>query len=375
VTTVDWIAVGLIVLMALAGARRGLIASALGLAGIVVGAVIGARLAPHLLHDGSKSPYTPLVGLGGAILLAGLLQGLGQMVGSIARSGLRIPPLRALDSAGGLVLGAAMGVAVVWVLGAAALHLPGQTEARTAAQESVILRRLNNIAPPQSILNALARIDPFPSIAGPAPPGEPPDPRVLRRPGVRRAAPSVVRVLGTACGLGVEGSGWVYRRRLVVTAAHVVAGETDTTVEPYQTSERLRATAVAYDRRNDVAILLVPGLSAPPLPLANPQSGTAVAILGYPEDGPFDAEPGRIGRTTPVLPRPGRSLPALVTSVRGFVRHGNSGGPAVDAGGAVRSMIFAAQTGTRAGFGIPPELIRAAAVHLRRSVSTGSCGD
>jgi len=375
VTTLDWIAVGLVVLMALAGARRGLIASALGLAGIIVGAVMGARLAPHLLHNGSQSPYTPLVGLAGAVLLAGLLQGLGQMVGSVARSGLRIPPLRAIDSAGGLFLGGAMGVAVIWVLGAAALHLPGQTEAREAAQRSAILRRLNEIAPPESVLRALARIDPFPSIAGPPPPPDPPDPRVLRQPGVRRAAPSVVRVVGTACGLGVEGSGWVYRRGLVVTAAHVVAGQTDTTVQPLNTSSRLRATAVAYDRRNDVAVLLVPGLDARPLRLANPVSGTPVAILGYPEDGPFDAEPGRIGRTTPVLPRPRKSLPRLVTSVRGRVRHGNSGGPAVDARGSVLTMIFAAQTGTQAGYGIPAELIRAAAAHVGAAVSTGSCAD
>src|SRR5207247_3871237 len=207
------------------------------------------------------------------------------------------------------------------------------------------------------------------------PPPAPPEPRALRQPGVRRAAPSVVRVVGTACGLGGGGSGWVYRRGLVVTAAHVVAGQTDTTVQPLNTSSRLRATAVAYDRRNDVAVLLVPGLDARPLRLANPVSGTPVAILGYPEDGPFDAEPGRIGRTTPVLPRPRKSLPRLVTSVRGRVRHGNSGGPAVDARGSVLTMIFAAQTGTQAGYGIPAELIRAAAAYVGAAVSTGSCAD
>ena len=374
-TTLDWIAVGLIALMALAGARRGLIASALGLVGIVIGAVVGARLAPHLLHEGSESPYTPLVGLAGAILFAGLLQALGQMVGSIARSGLRIPPLRTIDTVGGLLLGGAMGVAAVWVLGAAALHVPGQTEARKAALQSVILRRLNDIAPPDSVLRALARIDPFPTIAGPPPPGDPPDPRVLRRPGVGRAGPSVVRVVGSACGLGVEGSGWVYRRGLVVTAAHVVAGETDTTVQPFGSSRRLRATAIAYDRRNDVAVLAVPELRAQPLRLQDPTPGTPVAILGYPEDGPFDAEPGRLGRTTPVLPRPGKSLPRLVTSVRGLVRHGNSGGPVVDARGVVRSMIFAAQSGTQAGYGVPPTLVRAAAAHVGSRVSTGDCGE
>src|SRR4029078_11088674 len=88
---------------------------------------------------------------------------------------------------------------------------------------------------------------------------EAPDRRVLRQPGVRGAAPSVVRVLGTACGLGVEGSGWVARPGLVVPAAHVVAGEQDTTVTTLF-GETLGAEAVAFDSRNDVAVLRVPGL-------------------------------------------------------------------------------------------------------------------
>src|SRR5947207_14961231 len=99
-----------------------------------------------------------------------------------------------------------------------ALQLPGQTRLRRAVQRSLVLRDLNAIVRPRTILNALARIDPFPRLAGPPVPTQPPDPRVLRRPGVRAAAPSVVRVLGTACGLGIEGSGWVARRGLVGTA-------------------------------------------------------------------------------------------------------------------------------------------------------------
>src|SRR5205807_5752044 len=138
-------------------------------------------------------------------------------------------------------------------------------------------------------------------IAGPIAGVAPPDPRLLRAPGVRSAAPSVVRVLGTACGLAVEGSGWVARAELVVTAAHVVAGEHDTSVDVPGSSSALHATPVAVDARNDVAVLRVPGLSVGPLRLVDPVPGAAVAILGYPGDGPFDAKPGRIGRTATVL--------------------------------------------------------------------------
>src|SRR5438552_206802 len=164
-------------------------------------------------------------------------------------------------------------------------------------------------------------------------------------------AAGVVRVLGTACGLGIEGSGWVARRGLVVTAAHVVAGETDTTVTTVSGST-LPAHAVVFDSHNDVAVLRVAGLSARPLRLVDPKYGTAVAIAGYPEDGPFDAVPGRLGSTVTVLTQDayGRGpVRRTVTSLSGNVRHGDSGGVAVDASGAVQATVFAARANGSGG--------------------------
>jgi S1-C subfamily serine protease len=192
---------------------------------------------------------------------------------------------------------------------------------------------------------------------------------------VQTAAASVVRVLGTACGLGVEGSGWVARPGLVVTAAHVVAGETDTTVTTV-TGTTLRAQAVAFDSHNDVAVLRVTGLSARPLRLVDPKYGTAVAIVGYPENGPFDAVPGRIGTTVTVLTQDayGRGPVArTVTSLSGNVRHGDSGGAAVDASGAVESTVFAARANGSGGYGIPARIVRRGLGNARVSVSTGPC--
>src|SRR5262249_15508418 len=117
---------------------------------------------------------------------------------------------------------------VVWVFGAVALHAPGTTSLRLDVQRSVIMRSLNDLLPPTGpILNALNRVDPAPSITGPVTPLAPPDPHVVSDPDVEEAAQSVVRVIGTACGLGVEGSGWVAAPGIVVTNAHVVAGEDD----------------------------------------------------------------------------------------------------------------------------------------------------
>lgn len=374
--TIDWIALAVIGIAALNGLRRGLVAGAFSLAGIVIGAVLGARLAPQFLA-GDESPYTPLVALGGAVVLAALLQSAAGLLGSTIRGTLlALPPLRLLDTIGGLALGAATGVALVWVAGAVALHIPGQTEVRREVQRSRILREINERVPPARLLDAIARVDPFSRIVGPRARVAPPDPTLLRDPGVRRARSSVVRVTGTACGLGVVGSGWIGRPQLVVTNAHVVAGMTDARVDRGE-GGKLEARVVAFDPRNDVAVLRVPGLRGRPLPLAEPGRGQAVAILGYPENGPFAARAGRIGQTSTLLTDDayGRGpISRRVTTLRGDIRSGNSGGPAVDTLGRVQTTIFAARVGSGAGYGVPAQAVRRALATARRGgVSSGPC--
>jgi uncharacterized membrane protein required for colicin V production len=365
VTRVDWIALAIAGVAALFGLRRGLIATALSFAGLAAGAVIGARVAPHFLHRGSLSPYTPLVALTGAVIGATLLRSLAGMAGSFARGGLAaIPPLRSLDSVGGLIAGAALGFGFVWVAGAVLLQLPGQTDLRREVQRSVVLQRLNEIAPPSTVLRAIGRVDPFPSIAGPAPPATPPDTRALSSAAVRRARPSIVRITALACGLGIEGSGWVVRPHIVITAAHVVAGATDIRAGGHT------ADALVVDRKQDVAVLRVRGLDARALPLVEPRAGDSVALLGYPENGAFDARAGRVGNTSDVLVQ---GTLREVTALSGLVRHGNSGGPAVNAEGQVESTIFAARIGARAGYGVPAAPVRAALARAKHPVSTGSC--
>ena len=364
---VDWIALAIAALSALSGLRRGLIATALSLAGLAAGAVVGARLGPHLLHNGSSSPYTPVAGLVGAVVGAMIVQAAASFAGASLRKALFvIPPLRMLDSVGGLVAGAAIGLVVVWLTAAVITQLPGQPKIRDEVLGSTIVQQLNRIAPPRSVLKAFNRIDPFPSIAGPAPPATPPDSRALQSARVRSARPSVVRITATACGLGVEGSGWVAKPHIVVTAAHVVAGASGIRAQGHV------ATPLVVDRGQDVAILRVPGLDAPPLAMAEPRDGDSVAILGFPENGPFDARPGRVGATADVLVK--GSL-REVTAVSGLVRHGNSGGPAVNAAGEVELTVFAARIGARAGYGIPAAPVRRDLAKAKKPVSTGSCGD
>jgi S1-C subfamily serine protease len=374
---VDWIAVALIVLAAFGGFRRGLVASALSLGGLAGGAYLGSRAAPHLLRGGATSAWTPVAGLVGAVAGAMLLQAAAMAAAAFLRGGLRLTPLRVLDSIGGLVFGAATGVALVWVLGATLLLVPGQPSLRRHVQRSAIVSRLDDAVSPQRLLHLLARIDPFPSIVGPQAPSKPLSPRITRNEAVSRASADIVRVLGTACGIGIEGTGWFAAHDLVVTAAHVVAGEDDTSVQVPGSAGVQDAEVVAYDPHNDVAVLRVQGVSVPhPLPLADPEPGTSVAIVGYPENGPLEATPGRIGRTAVVLTRDayGRGpVSREITAVAGNVRHGDSGGPALDDSGAVQSTIFAARVDAPSGYGVPASVVRRALDSAGAPVSTGSC--
>lgn len=384
-TTLDWVIVAFALLLGLAGMRRGFVVGVLSLAGLVGGALVGARIGPLLLPEGSHSPYAPLFALSGALLGGGLLASGLERLGARLRRGLWLPGLGALDGLLGAVLSATIALGLVWLAGAVVLQTPALRELRDDVQRSFVLRQLNGALPPSGpILNALARFDPLPQLAGPGAEVAPPSAAVLREPGVRAAAPSVVRVLGTACGLGVEGSGWVAAPGLVVTNAHVVAGEQDTVVQaPGDTTDSRPATLVHFDVRNDLAVLRVDGLGAPALETAaSPASGTAGAILGYPLNGPFDVEAGRIGEARTVISEDayGRGpVRRSVTPLRGRVRSGNSGGPIVGAQGRVLTTVFAATTGSpparRGGYGVPNAVVHSALAEARASgpVSSGAC--
>jgi uncharacterized membrane protein required for colicin V production len=384
VTGLDWLIVAFAIILAFFGSRQGLIVGVLSFVGFLGGAVLGTRLGPQLLPRGSSSPYAPAFGLvgallGGAILASGL-EGLGFRL----RRTLLLPGLGVLDGALGAVFGAALGLGIVWIAAAVAGQSPGEQTLRGDIQRSVILRALNDVLPPSGpILNALARLDPLPSITGPAPDVAAPPTGVGRLAGVHRASDSVVRVLGTACGLAIEGSGWVADPDVVVTNAHVVAGEHDTTVQVGGVGPQLSAEPVVFNPTDDIAVLRVPGLDLPTLSFASStETGTAGAILGYPENGPFDVQPARIGRTQTVITQNAYGqgpVSRLLTPLRGLVRPGNSGGPLVDDDGAVLTTVFAATVGggEHGGYGVADQTVSAILAgsdpEHAGTVATGPC--
>ncbi len=377
-TGIDWVIVGAVVLLGLFGWAQGFVAGVLALVGFAAGAWLGTRIAPLVLEGGRESTWAPAFALVGAIVAGGVLAASFEGVGARLRARFSSPAFAAVDGALGAVLTACVGLLVAWVLGAVALR--AGPDIRRDVQRSAILRQLNAVLPPTGpLLNTLRALDPFPRIDGPAARVPAPQPEIARDPEVRAARASVVKILGTACGVGVEGSGWVASPGVVVTNAHVVAGQDDTQVLPEGSDPGLPAQAIAFDSDNDLAVLRVHGLDAPPLEIArDPESGTSAAILGFPLNGPYDVRAGRLGQTREVVSQDayGRGpIRREIVSLRGAVRSGNSGGPMVDGAGRVVTTIFAATTsGPRGGYGVPNAIVRARLAAASGPVSTGPCG-
>ena len=380
-TPIDFIILAFAAFFALVGFARGFLIGVLSLAGFAAGAWLGTRFGPQLLTEGNESPFAPLFGLLGALIGGTLISAGAEGLAGAMRMAMVNPALRTIDGLLGSVLAIALALGIAWLLSVIVLQTPGIRDYRRSIQKSAILRELNEILPSDKVLKALARFDPFPRITGPDADVPAPKGAAARDPDVNRAGDSVVQILGNSCGLGVSGSGWVVRQGVVVTNAHVVAGQDrgDTVVRMRDRGVRYDATAIAFDSRNDVAVLRVPGLPAPPLSYSREvKVSEPGAALGYPLSGPFQARATRIGGTQTVLTQDAygrRLVRRRITSFRGNVQPGNSGGPIVDVAGRVAATVFAKSTsgGPSGGFAIPNGVVRKVLGRASGPVGTGPC--
>ena len=360
----------------LVGYQRGLSAQALSLVGLGLGALAGSRLAPFFLPGGSRSPWVPFASLVGAIVCAVAFQLAAIALGDRLRRRVEEGPLRLADAAGGIVLGATIGLAIAWLAAVAALQVQGSALRRTV-QDSAVLSGLVDAVPPDAVLQAIARFDPLPLLA--LPPDlqlPPPDGSVQRSPVTRIVGASVVKVLSIACGTGSQGSGWIVVTGFVATNAHVIAGQEQTKVIA-PNGHVVPAFPVYVDAEDDVALLAAPGLATPPLEVAGTLTdGEEVVLLGYPQDGPLTATAATAGLPRKLLAPDaygeGRSLRTIVP-LRGPVRRGESGGPVVDADGRVVAMMFASTRDGDAGFAVPVAEVLAGLESPLRPVSAGPC--
>jgi S1-C subfamily serine protease len=373
VSTLDWIIVAFAALLGLRGFRVGFVAEAFSLAGALAGLYLGSRLASSLLSGGLPLAYGTLIPLLAVIVSVLLGQALARTVGERLRLPLLGTPLEPLDKLGGAVLGVAVGLMLAWVVGILGQQAPLPPTLQAALQQSEVVKELDERLPSRALLQAFSRLDPLPQIEGPRPEVPAPDPELLEEPGVRQAAPSVVRIVGASGLAGRAGSGWAAAPGLVVTNAHVVADVDHVAVQPEGVGAQLEAEVLVLDERNDLAVLRVEDLNLPALKLAVPKPGEPVAVLGYPENGPFDVQAGRVGGTQRVLTsdiRGRRPVERQVTTLRSSVRQGNSGGPAVNSDGRVVATIFAERAGEEAiAYGIPSPIVEEAVAEAQEQLS------
>ena len=385
----DWCLVVLTLLYALSGYWQGFIAGACATAGLLLGGLAGIWLAPMLLGDAEPSLWVSLGALFVVLVMASIGQALLQYAGTRLRAQITWQPARALDAIGGAALSVVAVLLVAWMLGVAisGSRIPGISP---QVRDSKVLVAVNDVMPVQA-QQALRSFDSvvgtgfFPRYLEPFAPERivrvaPADPRVLRDPDIRDASRSVFKLRSNnRCGSGVEGTGFLYAEGKLMTNAHVVAGVTEPVVR--DGNREVRGKVVYYDPDIDVAVVDVPELNGPTVKFdLDGQERQQGAVLGYPEDGPFNAQPARI-RTDQRLRSPdiygNGTVTRHVYSLRGLVRPGNSGGPLVSTAGDVLGVVFAASVSDRnTGYALTAEQVRqAAAVGLESSerVSSGNC--
>ncbi len=385
----DWLLVVLVLTYALSGYWQGFITGAFATTGLLLGGLFGVWLAPAALGDAEPSVVVSLGALFIVILCASLGQALLQFAGARIRDRITWQPVRAVDAVGGAALSAVAVLLVAWALGVA-VSGSGISGITGQVRNSTVLGEVDRILPASAdsalgAFNDVVGSGFFPQYLDPFAPERiievgPGPKRLLNDPDVADAQSSVLKIRGTnRCGRGVEGSGFVYADGRVMTNAHVVAGVSDPSVEI--NGDAVAAEVVHYDSDLDIAVLALDTTGLPTLSFdtaAQPREG--VAILGYPQDGPYDVQVGRI-RAEQRLRSPDiygdGSVIRSVFSLRGLVRPGNSGGPIVSSGGDVVGVVFAASvTDPDTGYALTAEQVGRSAVtgvSADDEVGTGDC--
>lgn len=387
---VDIAIIVVLIAYAISGYVQGFVVNLIGTIGLLLAGGAAIMLIPAILGpDRNQSLQTALLALGLVIGAAAIGQAIGTYLGADLRRSLRSPQIKVIDAIGGAGLSIVTVLIASWALGYAVsgTSIPYVS---SAARDSRVLAQVDALMPQRATeaLRAFNRVldsnlfprylDPFESEKIEA--VEAPDKDVLESAAVQRARKSVVKISGVAeCGKGVEGSGFVYGRDRVMTNAHVVAGVD----EPVVTvgDRNLNGKVVLFDSQLDIAVIAADGLQVPELKFTKAgAAGQKAAILGFPQNGPFDARSARIREQltlrSPDIYDRGQVFRESF-SLRGLVRPGNSGGPLVSPQGEVLGVIFAASlSDDNTGYAITASAAEYNAnvgLNVTKRIDTGGC--
>jgi S1-C subfamily serine protease len=357
----DGILILLMLIFAISGYRQGFVIGALSIGGFFSGALIGLQVGPLIANQFADGAIRLTVSLVSIFALAVLGQTLAGWFGTRLRRAIDSKPLQRIDDAGGAVVSVVALLLVAWLI-AVPLGSSPFPALNSEVRSSLILGGINDLMPERAqALSAGLRdtldTNGFPDVFGGLTPTKArevaaPDPALANSQVVVNSRKSVIKVLGTApsCSRRIEGSGFVYAPEHVMTNAHVVAGTRDVQVETNR--GRLDGTVVVYDAERDLAVIYVPGLREPALPFVQrpAATGASAVVLGYPLDGPYNAQSARVrdvSRITGPDIYDQNDVTREIYTIRALVRSGNSGGPLVTTNGQVLGVIFAAAADNR----------------------------
>ena len=386
----DLVLVAAAVLFAVSGYRQGFVVGVLSFLGFLGGGVVGAKLAPMLAAGPLDSLPVGLVGIGTVFLLASLGQVAASFVGGVLRRRLVWQPLRRMDNVAGSLVSVLSLLLVAWLVGQALASAPFPQVA-SQVRRSVVIDTVDQVVPAsgQRFFRSFRQLvgdHGFPEVFGGLAPTqvvdvEPPDPALASSRAVMVARADILKITGIAssCSRRIEGTGFVFARERVMTNAHVVAGVTNPEVQVGD--KAMRARVVLYDPDRDIAVLFVPGLDRTPLVFTGPAtSGASAVVVGFPNDGPFRADPARVrgtqkARGPDIYQR--RTVVREIYALRARVQPGNSGGPLLDIQGRVLGVVFAAAADDpQTGYALTAAEVASdakAAATATKAVSTQGC--
>jgi S1-C subfamily serine protease len=387
----DAVLILLMLVFAISGYRQGFVIGALSIGGFFSGALIGLQVGPLIANQFADSGIRLAVSLVAIFALAVLGQTLAGWFGTRLRRAIASRPLQRIDDIGGAVVSVVALLLVAWLI-AVPLSTSPFPGLNREVRNSAILGGIDDFMPDQAKalsegLRQTLDTSGFPDVFGSLAPTKArdvpaPDAALASASVVRRSKSSVIKVLGTApsCSRRIEGSGFVYAAERVMTNAHVVAGTRQVQVET--SGGRLRGQVVVYDPRRDLAVIYVPGLDAPVMRFADgpARSGASAIVLGYPQDGPYNAQSARVrdvGNITGPDIYDDKDVTRQIYTIRALVRSGNSGGPLITPNGRVLGVIFAAAADDRhVGFALTAEEAEgtaSAGTQRTAAVRTGNC--
>lgn len=375
---------------AIGGWRLGFTARATSWLGMAAGLVVASQvLLPWVLEVWAGFSGMRLLSAAAGVLVVGAF--LGQAAGLVlgTRLHLALPggAARTVDKVGGAAAGVVGVAAAVWLLVPAMADIPEWPAEQ--ARHSVLGRAVDGVLPPApdalQTLRQLVDDDRFPQVFDAIRPtpdlGPPPVETGLTEEVADAVRVATVKIEGLACARVQDGSGFVVDPGgLVVTNAHVVAGEAETTVQRPSDGVMVPASVVAFDPDRDLAVLFAPDLGSPALPIGDAEVGDRGAVFGYPGGGPLDPTPFEVGREVVANGRDiygERRTARQILFLAAHLHPGDSGAALIDPAGEVIGVAFAiAPDEPGVAYALTTDELREVlAGDLTTNVATGPCLD